>query len=201
MTKARLSNESKRKKTTAKAKKKADAKKKAKAEPITLNRVVERVKHNFLDDELITFGALVGSKFRELRSVIGDKKAIAADFTAREKALEAEIDEVTGKINAGFEMRGKETFKFYDYKAGVVYWFLCEALENRELDPGKFPDADELLAYLLTDEDFEPVRQRPIRPDERQAKLFEDETAAGGGDGDQDGGDAESKKEPEVVTD
>lgn len=168
------------KKTKGKQTKKAD-KKKAK-EPITLNRVVERVKHNFLDDELIVFGSLVGAKLRDLRSVVADKKAVAADFTAREKALDAEIDELTGKINAGFEMRGKETFKFFDYKAGVVYWFLCEDIEDRPLDVKTFPDADELLAYLLADESFEPVRQRPIRPDERQAKLFADEQAAGGDD-------------------
>lgn len=159
-------------------KKKTTKKDKPKVEPIKLQRVTERVKHNFSDDELITFGYSLGQKYRAIRTVQSEAKATAADYKAREKSLEADIDEVSGKINAGFEMRAKDCFKMYDYAGGVVYWFLCADLDPEDGFSAKnFPDADTLLEFLLTDEAFTPVKQRPIRDDERQAKLFDEQSA------------------------
>ena len=154
---------------------KKPTKKKDKVEPLKLERVVETVKHNFNDDELISFGYKLGQKYRAIRSVQTEGKAVAADYKGREKSLEADIDEVSGKLNAGFEMRGKPCFKFFDYKAARVYWVLREAVG----DPKGFkcPDADALLEHLLIDESFEPVKQRGLREHERQAPLFADAAA------------------------
>jgi len=167
---------------------------KAKAEPIRLERVLKRVKHNYLDDELIAFGYALGQKYRSIRAVQSEKKAVVADYAAREKSLESEIDEISGKINAGFEMRGKDCFKMYDFKGGVVYWFLCNEIENAKIDPQTFPDAEAMLEYLLTDEVFNPVMQRPIRDAERQAKLFAEERDP------EAKADGDAENQPEVET-
>ena len=145
----------------------------AKADPLKLERVIETVKHNFVDDELISFGYKLGQKYRSIRTVQSEAKAVAADYKAREKSLEADIDEISGKLNAGFEMRGKPCYKFIDYKAGRVYWFLCD--DVGEPTALNWPDAEALLEHLLLDESFGPVKQRPIRDHERQTRLFPDE--------------------------
>lgn len=176
------------KETTAKAK--AKAKDKPKVEPIKLERVNKRVKHEFTDDELISFGFALGQKYRSIRAVQSEAKAVKADYTAREKSLEADIDEVSGKINARFEMRNKECFKFYDYKGGEVYWFLCADVEDG-VDIESCPTADALLVLLLVDEVFSPVNQRKISDNERQQKLDEGINKAADGGGDQPGDEGE----------
>ena len=152
------------------AKKKAN--KAAKAEPIKLERVVERVKHNYTDDELIVFAYELGQKYRAIRAVQSEAKAVKKDYAARESSIESDIDEISERVNTRFEMRAKECFKFFDYKGGNVYWFLCADIESA-IAPDKFPDVDELLNYLLADEDFSPAKSRPITQNERQQKLDE----------------------------
>lgn len=174
----------------AKTKVKDKKKSKAKAEAFKLERTTERVKHNFLDDELIGFGFSLGQKYRSIRAIQSEKKAVVADYTAREKSIEADIDEISGKINAGFEMRAKPCFRFYDYKGGRVYWFLCDDIKKSGLDLLTFPDLDEILKYLLKDEAFDAIKDREITDQERQAKLFDDEKAQG-----------DEGKQPEVITD
>jgi hypothetical protein len=196
------------KKATAKVKAPDKSEAKAKVDPIKLERVNKNVKHNFLDDELITFGYSLGQKYRAIRTVQAELKSVKADYTAREKSLEADIDEISGKLNAGFEMRGKDCFKFFGYKDGQVYWFLCEEIEidliNKAYQLGVgvkgFPDAETFaLEYLLT-EAFEPVKQRPLRDHEKQKKLFDEQTAADGG-GDPPGDEGATVPDPDPEND
>ena len=157
-----------------KKKEKAATNTKPKVEPLALQRVRENVKHNFTDDELITFGYTLGQKYRAIRTVQTEKKAVAADYAAREKSLEADIDEVSGKFNSGFEMRIKDCFKFMDYTEGRVYLFLCEDVG----DPAAFkvPDSEALLEHLLLDEAFTPVLDRKLLDYERQAQMFPEDS-------------------------
>lgn len=147
---------------------------------LEIERVRENVKHSFIDDELIAFGYKLGQKYRSIRSVQSEKKAVAADYAAREKSLETDIDEISHKLNTGFEMRIKDCFKFMDFKAGRVYLFLCDDVG----DPSAFnvPDSDALLEHLLLDEAFDPVLDRKLLDYERQAHLFPDPADAAAAD-------------------
>jgi len=158
-------------------------------EPLKLERVNERVKHNYTDDEMVSFAYLLGQKYRAIRAVQSEAKAVKKDYAARESSIESDIDELSERVNTRFEMRQKECLKFFDYKGGQVYWFLCDDLADVKMD--LFDEADELLQYLIMDEAIDPVKQRGITQDERQQKLDEGVNEGEAGDEGETGDEAQ----------
>jgi hypothetical protein len=169
-------------------------KKKTKAEHFKLERTVQRVRHKFIDDELIGLGYSMGQKIRNLKIVESEKKSVAADYAAREKSLALEVDEMSRKLNDGWEMRDKPCFVFKDFATDQVYWFLCDDLIDFPIETQI--DADEMLAHLLADESWEPVKQRRLRESEKQGQLFDGDDNPEG-----DKGQGGKDNEPEVITD
>lgn len=167
------------------------------AEPLKLERVVERVRHDFNQAEIAEFGREVARGVRALKVVESERKSIAAQYASQEKTLAIEIDEFSRKIGDGYEMRRKACYCLKDFKNEQVYYFLCDNLEDWNFE--NFATAADLLEQLLKDEAFEPIKTRMLRADERQMNLFESEGDTGDDD-DHTAPDSETEGK-EVVTD
>ncbi len=85
---------------------------------------LELVKMDFTDNEKIELGLKVAEQVRRLKSVERQKKSAVADFKASEEAANLEIDELTRKIDDGFEMRREECEVQHDNKLKMVHFVL-----------------------------------------------------------------------------
>jgi len=85
---------------------------------------MELVQIDFTKDELIELGQKVSEQVRRLKSIESQKKSAAADFTAREKQAALEIDELTRKIDDGFEMRRVNCVVHYDDPTHMVHFVM-----------------------------------------------------------------------------
>ena len=107
----------------------------------------ELVEMKFTPDEKIEFGLKVAEQIRTLKRIESQKKSAVADFTARQKAAELELDALSRKIEDGFEMRREE----------------CEVQYDDNLK----------MVHFVIDQDGVPliVKQRKMTPDEIQRTL------------------------------
>ncbi len=85
---------------------------------------LELVKMDFTDNEKIELGLKVAGQVRRLKSIERQKKSAVADFKASEEAANLEIDELTRKIDDGFEMRREECEVQHDNKLKMVHFVL-----------------------------------------------------------------------------
>ena len=85
---------------------------------------LELVKIEFTPEEKIELGLKVAEQVRTLKSIESQKKSAMADFTAREKQANLEIDELARKIDDGFEMRRENCIVQYDDATHVVHFIL-----------------------------------------------------------------------------
>ena len=85
---------------------------------------MELVQIDFTKDELIELGRLVAEQVRRLKTIESQKKSAAAEFTAREKQAALEIDDLTRKIDDGFEMRRENCVVHYDEPTHMVHFIL-----------------------------------------------------------------------------
>ena len=84
----------------------------------------ELIKIDFTQDELIDLGLQVAEQVRKLKSIEAQKKSAAADFTAREKQANLEIDELARKLEDGFEMKRENCIVQYDEATNMVHFIL-----------------------------------------------------------------------------
>lgn len=75
---------------------------------------LELVEMKFTPDEKIELGLKVAEQIRTLKRIESQKKSASADFLAREKSANLELDELSRKIEDGFEMRREECEVQYD---------------------------------------------------------------------------------------
>ncbi len=85
---------------------------------------LELVEMDFTDDEKIALGLKVAEQVKRLKSIERQKKSAVADFKASEEAANLEIDELTRKIDDGFEMRREECEVQHDNKLKMVHFVL-----------------------------------------------------------------------------
>lgn len=85
---------------------------------------LELVEINFTLEEKVELGLKVAEQVRKLKRIESQKKSAAADFTAREKQANLEIDELTRKIDDGFEMRRENCIVQYDDATHMVHFIL-----------------------------------------------------------------------------
>ncbi len=85
---------------------------------------LELVKMDFTDNEKIALGLKVAEQVKRLKSIERQKKSAVADFKASEEAANLEIDELTRKIDDGFEMRREECEVQHDNKLKMVHFVL-----------------------------------------------------------------------------
>ena len=74
----------------------------------------ELVEMKFTPDEKIELGLKVAEQIRTLKVIERQKKSAVADFKAREESANLELDELSRKIEDGFEMRREECEVQYD---------------------------------------------------------------------------------------
>lgn len=108
---------------------------------------IELVEMKFTPDEKIELGLKVAEQIRTLKRVESQKKSAVADFTAREKSANLELDELSRKIEDGFEMRREECEVQYDDELKMVHFVI-------------YQDGVPLV-----------VKQRKMTPDEVQRKI------------------------------
>ncbi len=85
---------------------------------------LELVKIDFTSDEKIELGLKVAEQVRKLKSIEAQKKSAMADFTAREKQANLEVDELARKLEDGFEMRRENCIVQYDDPTNMVHFIL-----------------------------------------------------------------------------
>ena len=85
---------------------------------------LELVKIDFTPEEKIELGIQVAEQVRKLKIIEVQKKSAAADFTAREKQANLEIDEIARKLGDGFEMRRENCVVRYDDSLHMVHFIL-----------------------------------------------------------------------------
>ena len=85
---------------------------------------MELVKIEFTPEEKIELGLQVAEQVRKKNSIESQKKSAMADFTAREKQANLEIDELARKIDDGFEMRRENCIVRYDEPTHMVHFIL-----------------------------------------------------------------------------
>jgi len=83
---------------------------------------LELVKIDFTPEEKIDLGLQVAEQVRLLKSIEAQKKSAAADFTAREKQANLEIDELARKLEDGFEVRQEMCLVEYDHALNMVHY-------------------------------------------------------------------------------
>ena len=110
---------------------------------------LELVRIDFTPEEKIDLGLKVAKQVRELKSIEAQKKSAMADFTAREKQANLEMDELARKIDDGFEMRRENCRVQWDDPTHMVHFIL-------EHDESNFI-----------------VKQRKMTPSEMQRSLPE----------------------------
>jgi hypothetical protein len=74
----------------------------------------EFLKYQFTHDEIHQKGADLARINSELSAIQGEKKAVAANFKAKEDAKQAEIDVISNHINNGYEHRYIKCFVIYN---------------------------------------------------------------------------------------
>ncbi len=109
---------------------------------------LELVEMKFTPDEKIELGLKVSGIIRNLKKIDREKKSASADFAAREKSENLELDELTRKIEDGFEMRREE----------------CEVQQDNDL---------KMIHFVMHMDDGSKliVKQRKMTPDEIQMSL------------------------------
>ena len=85
---------------------------------------LELVEIKFTKDEKIELGLKVAEQVRELKSIESQKKSAMADFLAREKQANLEVDELARKIDDGFEMKRENCIIQYDDPTHMVHFIL-----------------------------------------------------------------------------
>lgn len=85
---------------------------------------IELVKIDFTQDELIDLGLKVAEQVRKLKSIEAQKKSAMADFTAREKQANLEIDELARKLEDGFQMCRENCRVQFDDSTHMVHFIL-----------------------------------------------------------------------------
>ena len=83
---------------------------------------MELVQINFTKDEKIELGKEVADLLRRLKNIESQKKSATADFAAREKQTALEIDDLSRKIEDGFEMRRENCIVQYDDPTHMVHF-------------------------------------------------------------------------------
>lgn len=110
---------------------------------------LEHVRIDFTAEEKIDLGLKVAEQVRNLKSIEAQKKSANADFTAREKQANLEIDELARKLEDGFEMRRENCIVQYDDPTNMVH-FILEHDKNNTI-----------------------IKQRKMTPSEMQRSLPE----------------------------
>ena len=108
---------------------------------------MELVEMKYTPDEKIALGLKVAEQIRTLKRIESQKKSATADFTAREKSASLELDELSRKIEDGFEMRREE----------------CEVQYDNELKRVDFVIYQDGVPLV--------VKQRKMTPDEIQRTI------------------------------
>ena len=81
----------------------------------------ELIQFDFTKEEKIELGLEVAEKLGSLRRIESQKKSAAAGFAASEKQMALELDELSRKIEDGFEMRRENCIVSYDDNLHMVY--------------------------------------------------------------------------------
>ncbi len=108
---------------------------------------LELVKIDFSPEEKIELGLKVAELHRKLKSIESQLKSTKADFTAREKQANLEIDELLRKIDDGFEMRRENCLIRYDDGNHMVH-FILEHDENQFIIKQRKMTASEMQRTL-----------------------------------------------------
>ena len=85
---------------------------------------LELVQIDFTPEEKIELGLKVAEQVKKLKSIESQKKSAMADFTAREKQANLEVDELARKIDDGFEMKRMNCRVQYDDPTHMVHFIL-----------------------------------------------------------------------------
>lgn len=95
-------------------------------EPEEKEYSMELVKMEFKPEEKIELGLKVSEVIRSIKKIDQEKKSANAEFTAQEKSANLELDELTRKIEDGFEMRREECEVQYDNDLKRVHFVLMQ---------------------------------------------------------------------------
>lgn len=89
-----------------------------------IEKSLELVKMDFTSEEKIELGLKVSEVVRRLKKIDREKKSANAGFAASEKSANLELDELTRKIEDGFEMRREECLVEHDDNLKMVHYIL-----------------------------------------------------------------------------
>lgn len=168
-----------------------------------VEKVNEMVRHNFGDSEINQMAREIAVKLKKLDWIKAEQKSVASSYSSDIKKMELEVEELTRGINDGYDMRREPCIQVKDYKGGMVYFFLVSDVED--IDLSRFENYLDLLSYFESQK-INEVKTRILRPDERQADLFEgpesgDDIPGGESDPAQSGSDGVSGESVEVTED
>lgn len=135
---------------------------------------MELVQINFTKDEKIELGQEVSRLLEKLKRIERQKKSAAAEFAAREKQAALEIDDLTRKIDDGFEMRRENCIVRYDDATNMVHFVLEYDESNFIIKQRKMTPSEMQRTLPIKEVVVEPA-QKPIVPNKARADHGEGE--------------------------
>lgn len=97
---------------------------------IEIKRMSRILKVMFTDKERLAMGDQMANAVRNIKQVKDELDAIKAQYGSKSKALEAEIANVSERLNSGWEMKSVECEEQRDFRVGSV---LIVRVDTREI--------------------------------------------------------------------